>query len=86
VQPDEACSIPLYQSDFTEQNSEAALSPDRTSRVRKAELGPERLNSTPRPKAYCITGDFDFLLISNVKDMGEYEQLPRDLFFSSSRV
>lgn len=30
---------------------------------------------------YYITGDFDFLLIFNVKDMHEYEQLTRELFF-----
>lgn len=30
---------------------------------------------------YYVTGDFDFLLVMNVKDMGEYEKLTRELFF-----
>ncbi|HEJ1327433.1 Lrp/AsnC family transcriptional regulator [Pseudomonas aeruginosa] len=32
-------------------------------------------------QVYYVTGDFDFLLVMNVKDMGEYEQLTRELFF-----
>jgi len=32
-------------------------------------------------QVYYVTGDFDFLLVINVRDMGEYEQLTRELFF-----
>lgn len=32
-------------------------------------------------QVYYVTGDFDFLLVMNVKDMSEYEQLTRELFF-----
>jgi DNA-binding Lrp family transcriptional regulator len=32
-------------------------------------------------QVYYVTGDFDFLLVLNVRDMGEYEQLTRELFF-----
>ncbi|GLO51352.1 AsnC family transcriptional regulator [Pseudomonas putida] len=32
-------------------------------------------------QVYYVTGDFDFLLILNVKDMAEYEALTRDMFF-----
>lgn len=32
-------------------------------------------------QVYYVTGDFDFLLVLNAKDMEEYEQLTRDLFF-----
>jgi len=32
-------------------------------------------------QVYYVTGDFDFLLVLNVKDMEEYEQLTRELFF-----
>lgn len=32
-------------------------------------------------QVYYVTGDFDFLLVINVKDMAEYEQLTRDIFF-----
>lgn len=37
-------------------------------------------------QAYYITGDFDFLLLVNVRDMVEYEQLTRELFFSPGNV
>jgi len=39
---------------------------------------------TSRPEVqqvYYVTGDFDFLLVLNVKDMEEYEALTRELFF-----
>jgi len=32
-------------------------------------------------QVYYVTGDFDFLLVLNVRDMSEYEQLTRELFF-----
>lgn len=32
-------------------------------------------------QVYYVAGDFDFLLAINVKDMTEYEQLTRELFF-----
>lgn len=32
-------------------------------------------------QVYYVTGEFDFLLVLNVKDMAEYEALTRELFF-----
>ncbi|MNN84430.1 Leucine-responsive regulatory protein [compost metagenome] len=32
-------------------------------------------------QVYYVTGDFDFLLVLNVKDMTEYEALTREMFF-----
>lgn len=37
-------------------------------------------------QVYYVTGDFDFLLILSVKDMTEYEQLTRELFFVAGNV
>lgn len=37
-------------------------------------------------QAYYVTGDCDFMLIMNVKDMTEYEQLTRELFFVSGNI
>lgn len=37
-------------------------------------------------QVYYVTGDFDFLLIMNVRDMTEYEGLTRELFFSSGNI
>lgn len=37
-------------------------------------------------QVYYVTGDFDFLLILNVKDMSEYEQLTRQMFFEPGNV
>lgn len=37
-------------------------------------------------QVYYVTGDFDFLLILNVRDMAEYEQLTRELFFAGGNV
>jgi DNA-binding Lrp family transcriptional regulator len=31
-------------------------------------------------QVYYVTGDFDFLLVMNVRDMAEYEALTRELF------
>jgi len=42
----------------------------------------KRFVSCPQvQQVYYVTGDFDFLLVLNVKDMTEYEQLTRELFF-----
>jgi DNA-binding Lrp family transcriptional regulator len=42
----------------------------------------DRFTSRPEvQQVYYVTGDFDFLLVMNVKDMGEYEALTRQLFF-----
>lgn len=42
----------------------------------------KRFVSCPQvQQVYYVTGDFDFLLVMNVRDMGEYEQLTRELFF-----
>lgn len=35
---------------------------------------------------YYVTGDFDFMLVMNVRDMSEYERLTRELFFASGNV
>lgn len=37
-------------------------------------------------QVYYVTGDFDFLLIFNVKTMEEYEQLTHELFFTSENI
>lgn len=37
-------------------------------------------------QVYYVTGDFDFLLIMNVKDMTEYELLTRELFFVAGNI
>ncbi|EJD1086053.1 Lrp/AsnC ligand binding domain-containing protein, partial [Salmonella enterica] len=37
-------------------------------------------------QVYYVTGDFDFLLVLNVRDMAEYEALTRELFFSSGNI
>lgn len=39
------------------------------------------VSSAKVQQVYYVTGDFDFLLLLNVKDMEEYEQLTRELFF-----
>lgn len=37
-------------------------------------------------QVYYVTGNFDFLLIMNVKDMVEYEQLSKELFFTDENI
>lgn len=37
-------------------------------------------------QVYYVTGDFDFMLVMNVKDMTEYEKLTRELFFSAGNI
>lgn len=37
-------------------------------------------------QVYYVTGDFDFLLVLNVRDMEEYEQLSRELFFKPNNI
>jgi DNA-binding Lrp family transcriptional regulator len=37
-------------------------------------------------QVYYVTGDFDFMLVINVKDMTEYEKLTRELFFTAGNV
>ncbi len=37
-------------------------------------------------QVYYVTGEFDFLLVLNVRDMTEYEALTRELFFSSDNI
>ncbi|MDM0042343.1 MULTISPECIES: Lrp/AsnC family transcriptional regulator [Variovorax] len=37
-------------------------------------------------QVYYVTGDFDFMLVINVKDMSEYEKLTRELFFSAGNI
>ena len=47
----------------------------------------KRFSSCPQvQQVYYVTGDFDFLLVVNVKDMTEYELLTRELFFVSGNV
>jgi DNA-binding Lrp family transcriptional regulator len=35
-------------------------------------------------QVYYVTGDFDFLLVINVRDMAEYEMLTRGCFLSQA--
>lgn len=44
------------------------------------------LNSPYVQQVYYVTGEFDFLLVMNVKDMAEYEELTRKLFFTSKNI
>lgn len=37
-------------------------------------------------QVYYVTGDFDFMLVINVKDMSEYEKLTRELFFTAGNI
>ena len=37
-------------------------------------------------QVYDVTGDYDFLLVMNVRDMAEYEMLTRELFFASGNI
>lgn len=37
-------------------------------------------------QVYYVTGESDFILIINVKDMTEYEKLTRELFFTSKNI
>jgi DNA-binding Lrp family transcriptional regulator len=47
----------------------------------------KRFTNCPQvQQVYYVTGDFDFMLIINVKDMTEYEQLTRELFFVSGNI
>lgn len=47
----------------------------------------QRFVSCPQvQQVYYVTGDFDFLLVLNVRDMAEYEALTRELFFSSGNI
>lgn len=46
-----------------------------------------RFASCPQvQQVYYVTGDFDFMLVMNVKDMTEYERLTRELFFATGNV
>ncbi|MFO1266770.1 MAG: Lrp/AsnC family transcriptional regulator [Rubrivivax sp.] len=47
----------------------------------------ERFANCPQvQQVYYVTGDFDFMLVLNIKDMTEYEKLTRELFFVSGNV
>lgn len=47
----------------------------------------KRFSNCPQvQQVYYVTGDFDFLLVMNVRDMGEYEQLSRELFFKPENI
>lgn len=37
-------------------------------------------------QVYYVTGDFDFMLVMNVRDMTEYEKLTRELFFTAGNI
>lgn len=37
-------------------------------------------------QVYYVTGDFDFILVFNVRDMDEYEALTQKLFFISGNI
>lgn len=44
------------------------------------------LNCPQIQQIYYVTGEFDFLLVFNVKDMIEYETLSQQLFFSNDNI
>lgn len=47
----------------------------------------ERFLSCPQvQQCYYVTGEIDFILIMAVKDMKQYEQLTRELFFEGGNV
>lgn len=47
----------------------------------------KRFTECPKiQQVYYVTGDFDFILIFNVRDMEEYEAMTRELFFSSANI
>jgi Lrp/AsnC family transcriptional regulator, leucine-responsive regulatory protein len=47
----------------------------------------QRFSNCPQIQhCYYVTGDADFILIINVRDMEEYEQLTRSLFFEGGNV
>lgn len=47
----------------------------------------KRLSGCPLvQQVYYVTGDIDFVLVVNVRDMSEYELLTRELFFSSGNI
>jgi Lrp/AsnC family transcriptional regulator, leucine-responsive regulatory protein len=37
-------------------------------------------------QCYYVTGEMDFILIVNVKDMAEYNEMTRELFFEGGNV
>ncbi len=37
-------------------------------------------------QVYYVTGNFDFLLVINVRDIDEYEQLSKDMFFTDENI
>ncbi len=47
----------------------------------------DRFQRCPQVRqCYYVTGEMDFILIMNVKDMAEYTQLTRELFFEGGNV
>lgn len=47
----------------------------------------ERFMRCPQiQQCYYVTGEMDFILIFNVRDMGEYNELTRELFFEGGNV
>lgn len=47
----------------------------------------ERLTACPQvQQCYYVTGEWDFVLVLVVRDMDQYTQLTRDLFFASNNV
>lgn len=47
----------------------------------------DRFNGCPQvQQCYYVTGDMDFILILNVRDMAEYNELTRSLFFEGGNV
>ncbi len=56
----------------------------RNNRLSQREIA-DRISLSPSA-VYYVTGDFDFLLVINVRDMAEYEALTRELFFASGNI
>ncbi|CAN7715776.1 Lrp/AsnC family transcriptional regulator [Phyllobacterium sp. LjRoot231] len=47
----------------------------------------DRFNRCPQvQQCYYVTGEMDFILILNVKDMAEYNEVTRTLFFDAGNV
>lgn len=47
----------------------------------------DRFNRCPQvQQCYYVTGEIDFVLIVNVRDMAEYNELTRALFFEGGNV
>lgn len=64
--------------------AEVALASETQMRIEAAK---KRFLACPQvQQLYYVTGDYDFFLIFQVRDMAEYEALTRELFFADSNI